>query len=166
MDAQPLIIHAHAFATLAMTGLIWFVQIVHYPLFARAAESGDRVWIGYERAHQTRTTVVVMPLMLTELATAAWLALSRPVGVDAGLLLGGLALLGVVWAATFFVAVPLHHRLSRGFDARAHRALVLTNWIRTAAWTARGVIALAVLEQSVLKQAILEQALLEQAATA
>jgi len=148
MDTQTLIPHAHAFATLAMAGLIWFVQINHYPLFAIVAEAGDGGWTRYERAHQSRTTVVVMPLMLAELATAMWLALDRPDGAGAGLAPAGLALLGVLWASTFLVAVPLHRRLARGFRAETHRALVLTNWIRTLAWTARGVLALAVLEQA------------------
>ena len=29
------IVAAHLFATFAMTGIIWFVQIVHYPMLAR-----------------------------------------------------------------------------------------------------------------------------------
>mgnify|MGYP006267124289 CR=1 FL=1 len=150
MDAQTLILHLHAFATLAMVGLIWFVQVNHYPLFALVADSGDAGWTRYERAHQTRTTLVVMPLMLTELATAAWVALYRPAGVGGPLALAGLALLGVLWGSTFLVAVPLHRRLSRGFRAETHRTLVLTNWARTAAWSARGVLALAMLQGALL----------------
>lgn len=54
-------------ATLFMTGLIWFVQVVHYPLFGSA---GRDIFAGYERAHQRRTGWVVGPPMLVELATA------------------------------------------------------------------------------------------------
>ena len=50
--------------TLAMFGLIWFVQIVHYPLFVRVGEPGFRDYAGL---HATRTTYVVAPLMLVEL---------------------------------------------------------------------------------------------------
>ena len=40
------------------------------------------------------------------------------------------------------VQVPLHRRLQGGFDAAAHRRLVRTNWLRTAAWTLRAALAL------------------------
>ncbi|MEM9735245.1 MAG: hypothetical protein AAF908_01395, partial [Pseudomonadota bacterium] len=50
-------------------------------------------------------------------------------------------LLGLVWASTFFVQVPLHGKLERGHDATLVRRLVMTNWLRTFLWTARGVLA-------------------------
>jgi hypothetical protein len=33
--------------------------------------------------------------------------------------------------------IPLHDRLSKGFDPVAHRALVQWNWARTVGWTVR-----------------------------
>ena len=122
-------------ATLLMTGVIWTVQVVHYPLFAGV---GADVWPAYEAAHQSRITVVVGPLMVAELATAVWLVLDRPPGVPAWAVVAGAALVGVVWASTAFVQVPLHAALGAAFDADAHRQLVATNWVRTAAWTLRG----------------------------
>ena len=50
-----------AAATLAMVGLIWFVQIVHYPLMAQV---GRDSFAHYEASHTARTTWVVAPLML------------------------------------------------------------------------------------------------------
>ena len=38
--------------------------------------------------------------------------------------------------------VPQHRILEGGFDPAAHRFLVSSNWVRTIAWTARGVVAL------------------------
>ncbi len=120
-------------STLFMVGLIWFVQIVHYPLFAAVPESASAA---YERAHTERTTWVVIVPMLIELASAIWLA-TLP-GEDRALRYVGLALLAVVWASTFFLQVPMHEKLASGFDTGAHARLVLTNWVRTLAWTARG----------------------------
>jgi hypothetical protein len=40
--------------------------------------------------------------------------------------------------------VPQHRRLERGWGERAHRALVRGNWLRTAAWTVRAALALAI----------------------
>ncbi|GAB5534396.1 MAG: hypothetical protein Rubg2KO_06450 [Rubricoccaceae bacterium] len=126
---------AHVLATLTMFGAIWIVQVVHYPLFSSVGDAG---WAGYESQHQSRITWVVGPAMLVELATAVWLVLDRPPGLPAWVVLVGAILVGIIWASTAFIQVPLHNALSTGaFDADAHRRLVSTNWIRTAAWTLR-----------------------------
>lgn len=122
------------FATSAMTGLIWFVQMVHYPLF-RAV--GTSEFVAYEAAHVRLTTFVVGPLMLLESATALWLVTARPDFATPAQAWIGLGLLGVIWASTALLSVPLHDALQLGFDASTHAALVATNWIRTVAWTAR-----------------------------
>ena len=57
----------HAAATVFMTGLIWFVQVVHYPLFS--AVGRDR-FSEYEGRHSRLTGRVVGAPMLLELATA------------------------------------------------------------------------------------------------
>lgn len=121
----------HLCATAWMAGLIWFVQIVHYPLFARV---GAAEFPAYEVAHQRLTSFVVIPAMLTELITAGWLLADRPNDVAAWV---GAGLVAVIWASTFALQVPLHARLSRGYDAASATKLVRTNWFRTVAWTAR-----------------------------
>ncbi len=126
----------HCATTLFMLGVIWFVQIVHYPLFQHVGDSG---FAGYEGQHTRRTGWVVAVPMLVELATAVVLAW-RMGGVLAW---GGLAVLGLIWVSTGFWQVPAHRRLEGGFDVATHRRLVQTNWVRTVAWSARAVIALA-----------------------
>lgn len=132
MTSATLILHAAA--TWAMTGLIWFVQVVHYPLFARVGADG---FADYETAHAARTTWVVAPLMIAEAATALWLALARPPGVRAEAAWLGLGLVVVIWGSTAFLQVPRHSELAAGFSVEAHRALVATNWARTVAWSVR-----------------------------
>lgn len=121
-------------ATLLMTGVIWIVQVVHYPLFAGVGLEG---WSAYEASHQSRITLVVGPLMLVELATAVWLIADRPAGIPAWAVMIGAVLVGVIWASTAFLQVPLHNALGGAFDADAHSRLVATNWVRTVAWSAR-----------------------------
>ncbi len=125
----------HLGATLFMVGLIWFVQIVHYPLFGEVGEAG---FARYEQLHASRTTWVVGPPMLLELATALFLIYRRPPGVSAWAVWLGLALLGVIWLSTAFLQVHRHNALGQGFDTATHRALVVSNWVRTAAWSLRG----------------------------
>lgn len=126
-----------AFSTISMVGLIWFVQIVHYPLFDRVGQQNFR---GYESAHQTRTTLVVAPLMLTEAASAILVLAMWPTAQSSGLPWFGAALLAAIWASTFLLQVPAHEKLSRSYDARTHRWLVNSNWFRTFAWSLRGVL--------------------------
>ena len=130
---------AHVAATLYMVGLIWFVQIVHYPLFSRVGEEG---FSRYSDAHSRLTSYVVGPPMLLEAGTSLVLVFLRPDGVPLYLPLAGLALVGVVWLSTALLQVPRHTALGSGFDASAWRGLVGTNWIRTAAWSARGLLVL------------------------
>ncbi len=133
------ILLAQAVASGAMCGLIWFVQVVHYPLFA--AVDGDRSR-AYSLEHQRRTTPVVLPFMLVELATAAAVAIWPPAAVGRGVAAAGLGLVAVIWLSTFLVQVPLHGRLARdGHAPEAVATLVRGNWIRTVAWTARAVLA-------------------------
>ena len=129
-------------ATLVMVGVIWFVQVVHYPLMARVSASE---FAAYEHEHQNRTTFVVAPTMLIEVVAAALLLVVVPPGVGRMLPAVGIALLVVIWLSTFLVQVPLHTRLAGGFDAGVHRKLVWSNWLRTVAWTGRGVLVLVML---------------------
>ena len=136
-----LIIWAQLAATLYLTGLIWVIQVVHYPLMNRVPGDG---FAAFHAAHARRISVVVVVPMLVELTSAVALVVIRPPGVSFALLVVGVVLVGVVWLSTFALQVPLHRRLSEGFDPAAHRALVRGNWIRTAAWTLRSAVAIAI----------------------
>lgn len=135
-DTLPLLLLlANAAATLFMTGVIWVIQLVHYPLFRGVGPDG---FAGYTTAHRRRISWVVMPPMLVELATAVLLVWRRPPEIAASLAWLGLALVVAIWLSTFALQVPQHAALSRSFDERAHRRLVATNWLRTIAWSMRG----------------------------
>ncbi len=127
-------------ATLFMTGLIWFVQIVHYPLFLRIPPAA---FVPYERTHTTRTGWVVAPIMLLELITAAaLLVLSAPLRHSTAFLTAT-TLLAAVWISTAVLQIPLHRRLSASPDPAAITSLIHTNWLRTIAWSLRSILLLA-----------------------
>lgn len=134
-----------AAATLFMTGAIWIVQVVHYPLMA---EVGSERFPRYARRHSHRITGVVAPPMLVEAVATVLLAAQPPPGIPSLSTWVGLGLLAVIWVSTAILQVPQHDVLASGFDARAHRRLVATNWVRTAAWTLRGALAVWMLAQS------------------
>jgi hypothetical protein len=142
-EAARALLLTHAFATTLMTGLIWFVQVVHYPLMRRVGEPG---FVPYALEHQRRTGWVVGPLMLAELTTAVLLVVfAADLGVAPWWTWGALAVLVVVWGSTAFLQVPMHRRLGRRFDLDDCRRLVRTNWIRTIGWSLRAAFALLVI---------------------
>lgn len=142
-------------ATLFMVGVIWVVQVVHYFLFDRVGAAG---WAEYHAAHTRLMGGVVLLPMVVELATSGLLALRPPAALSGGaglaLLWAGAVFAVLTWAVTFFVSVPLHERLSHGFDAAACRALVSTNWWRTVLWTAHGLVVLEVIRRLLLQAAV------------
>ena len=131
--------YCHLVATVFMVGLIWFVQVVHYPLFNRI--SGDAS-IQYAAEHQRRTAWVVGLPMLVEGITTLWLFFD-PINGRLLPLLGGLVLLKI-HLSTIFLQIPLHKKLSQGYEREVVRKLVATNWIRTIGWTIRAAIAVAI----------------------
>ena len=126
----------HLGSTWFMVGLIWLIQVVHYPLFARV---GKDQFVLYEREHSRLITFIVAPLMLMELGSGVGVGLllfqSYPIAM-----IGNAILLAAIWISTFAIHVPLHQKLESGFDPSLHERLVSTNWIRTFSWTVRGIV--------------------------
>lgn len=125
----------HLASTWFMTGLIWFVQVVHYPLFSLV---GEERFPQYEGEHSRKTTWVVLPVMTAELLSSLVLWWFWPSFLSAL----GLGLVGVIWLSTLLVQAPLHGQLLAGFEEQKWRKLVASNRLRTAVWTARGILAL------------------------
>jgi hypothetical protein len=126
-------------STLFMTGLVWFVHVVHYPLFDRVEVEAFRRY----HADHTRTTgyVVVVPMFL-ELVTSFALVARRPDGSKSWMVWLGLGCAIVSWGSTFFFSVPAHGRLAMGFDVETHRSLVWTNGIRVVSWSVHSLVLL------------------------
>ncbi|WP_354697718.1 hypothetical protein DSM112329_03357 [Paraconexibacter sp. AEG42_29] len=120
----------------ALAGLIWTIQVVHYPLFAGVGVEG---WTAYEAEHQRRITRVVLPLMLANVGLAV------AVLVDHHDALGSVnaAIAGGQFAATGAYYAPIHGRLAAEHSAERIRALVRANWLRTAGWTVQVAVAAA-----------------------
>ncbi|MBL7648752.1 MAG: hypothetical protein JNK74_21455 [Candidatus Hydrogenedentes bacterium] len=134
MNPGTAVLLANAASTFALTGLIWTIQIAHYPAFRYIA--GPK-FIEFEAFHQRQISRVVVPLMLVELFTAAALLGWRPATLPVHFAITGGLLVAAIWACTFAVQVPLHNRLTQGYDRAAIDALVNSNWIRTALWSLR-----------------------------
>lgn len=122
--------------SLMLTGLIWVIQLVHYPLFFAVGKSAFKA---YEQKHQQKITPLVAPLMLAELGCSfVWLLFFYKDALAIAML-QFIIVLGI-WLSTFFIQIPLHNKLKDGYNSFIIKKLVNTNWIRTALWTARSVL--------------------------
>jgi hypothetical protein len=124
-------------ATWTMVGVIWFVQVVHYPLLAM---------VGMDRAsevaveHQRRTgQVVALPMAIEGVSTLVLLA-ARPSGVFWLWPWVAAVLLAIALGCTVLLSVPLHAQMASKPTPEIGRRLVRTNWPRTVAWTLRGLV--------------------------
>lgn len=122
-------------STWAMFGIIWFAQIVHYPLFSRV---GKESFTDYQTANLFLTVLVVIPLQGIELGTACLLVWRPPAGILPVQTWTNLVLIGITWLSTATLQVPSHFKLSRGYETRIQNRLVYSNWIRTVIWSIRG----------------------------
>lgn len=136
---KNLVFLAHLGTTLYLVGVVWLVQLLVYPAMAHAGADG---YAAYHNLHTSRITPVVAPAMILELVTAIYFVFVPLEGIDKRYFWCGLALILIIWASTFFVQVPLHEKLGASYDSSVQRNLVLTNWIRTTAWTLRGALIL------------------------
>ena len=134
---------AYVASTWAMFGIIWFAQIVHYPLFSKV---GANSFNEYQDANLKWTVFVVIPLQMLELFTALLLVWKVPLGLLPVQVWTNLILIGITWISTATLQVPNHMKLARGFDSKLHNILVSSNWIRTVAWTIRGAISIWMLQ--------------------
>ena len=114
--------------SLFLTGLIWTIQLVHYPAF-RYVE--PQRFVEFTLYHQKWITPIVAIPMIAELITSItllWLKPSHLIAVCFVFVL-------IIWGTTFLLSVPFHAKLSQGFDTNTIEKLISSNWIRTLGWT-------------------------------
>ncbi len=120
--------------TWAMTGIIWFVQLVQYPSFTQVDPAS---FPNFHAQHSSSISIIVAPLMIAEaISGLAFLWAPLRVQTPAQIWLG-IGLIAFIWASTFLLQVPAHSQLGAGFDEGTWQTLVRSNWLRTIAWSAR-----------------------------
>ena len=114
-----------------LTGVIWTIQIVHYPSF----HYNDKLsFVNFHQFHERRISIIVMPLMILELISSVALYFND---MSNHTFLLNLIIVGLIWCSTFFIQVPIHNILSQKKDNMMIEKLVNTNWIRTFLWSMR-----------------------------
>ena len=136
MGAVSVLLVVHLLLVGAYAGFQWTVQVLVYRQFELVPPS---VFTAYEAAHQRRVSLVVGPLFAGQAVTAAGLLFT---GAGA-LRFVSAALLAAILVLTGLFAVPLHRRLSDGFDPVAYRSLLRVDLLRAVAATGNAGVAVA-----------------------
>ena len=121
----------HLISTSIMCGVIWIIQLVHYPLF-NFVRIED--FTQFEKSHCNRITLIVLPTMGVELLSAIILLY---ISQDNLIYQINLFLLVLIWISTFLIQTRQHQKLNLGYNENIHKNLVNFNWIRTILWSIR-----------------------------
>ena len=122
----------HLVATSIMVGVIWVIQLVHYPSFHFIELKQYTI---FQRFHMSRISYVVVPAMLTELFTLIFLIIFMD-KIDTLVTVSGLLLI-IIWLMTAVFFSGVHQKLTSGYDKTVVNSLVKLNWGRTLLWTLR-----------------------------
>ena len=132
-----------------MVGLIWLIQIVHYPLFKVV---GINEFQTYHNWHSVMITPLVGTVMIIELISSILLVVFPAKNVSITIPIIGVILVFIIWASTAFLQIPQHNALANEYELKTHNILVQTNWIRTIAWSMRGFLLLYMLHLFLTQQ--------------
>lgn len=117
-------------------GMIWFLQLNHYPLYASVGRDAFREYI---TAHNQRLLLPVILPSLLAFASSIALVFRHPDVVPDWSVWLVVASNAVTALSTALMQGPAHSALARhGYSAPIIRKVLATNWLRTAAWTANG----------------------------
>ena len=124
-------------STSVMSGVIWVIQLLHYPSFHFI---DDQKYIEFQHFHMQRISFIVIPVMIIEFASALLLAYF----FRSSLTIILLALLLGVWAVTFIFFTNMHQKLTNGYNQGIVDRLIQINWFRTTLWSLRLIILLSI----------------------
>jgi hypothetical protein len=109
--------------------LIWMIQRIVYPSFLYYNTQDLAAW---HKEYTSRFSAIAVPLMFGQLGISIYqLIISTNLHTVASV-----AIIILVWIATFFQFVPIHSDISKErANEKILKALVNKNWLRTFLWT-------------------------------
>ena len=122
----------HLIFTSIMTGVIWVIQIVHYPSFHFIEKE---LYTAFQKFHMNKISIIVIHIMLAELITGMMLFLDK--SSKSPFLIISFVILVLIWLITGVFFSKAHNELMKGYQELVVNQLVVMNWIRTLLWTLR-----------------------------
>ncbi len=122
----------HLIFTSVMVGVIWLVQVVHYPSFNFIDK---KFYSDFQNFHIKKISFVVVPVMSLELVSGLVLIFldhrqSTPSLISFGILI-------LIWIITGLFFAKAHQDLTAGYNREIVERIIKLNWIRTLLWSIR-----------------------------
>ena len=125
------LIKIHLLATAILTGAIWVIQLIHYPVFKYIDKSYFKLFMKF---HVRGILIFVLPFMLIEIVSGTYLFI---IGYNSIIFLFSLVILYLIWISTLLIFSNYHKELQHDKDNDIINKLVKYNWFRTLGWTVR-----------------------------
>ena len=119
----------HLIFSAIMVGVIWVIQLVHYPSFHFIDKD---IYDSFQKFHMNKISIIVVPVMILELATGVLLLIGNSKNI---LIIISFCMLILIWGITGLFFSDVHGKLISGYNELIVNKLVSMNWIRTVLWT-------------------------------
>ena len=122
----------HIVSTSLMVGVIWIMQLVHYPSFNFI---NVEEYKSFQEFHMKRISLIVIPAMIIELTSGVlifWIYQTDNIFFNISLFC-----LFFIWFLTAILFSKMHQKLTWGYQISIVTKLVNLNWLRTISWTLR-----------------------------
>jgi len=126
---QPFVFFFHLIFSAIMVGVIWVIQLVHYPSFHFIDKD---IYDSFQKFHMNKISIIVIPVMILELATGFLLLIGNSKNI---LIIISFGILILIWGITGLFFSDAHGKLISGYNELIVNKLVSMNWIRTVLWT-------------------------------
>ncbi len=126
---QPFVFFFHLIFSAIMVGVIWVIQLVHYPSFHFIDKD---IYDSFQKFHMNKISIIVIPVMILELVTGFLLLIGNSKNI---LIIISFGILILIWGITGLFFSDAHGKLILGYNELIVNKLVSMNWIRTVLWT-------------------------------
>ncbi len=131
---HDLLIVLHIVSTSIMVGVIWVMQLLHYPALLYVKNETFRQ---FQNFHMTKISIIVVPIMLIELVSGFIIYLQGERSFE---FLASFVLMIILWIMTGLIFTKFHSKLRKSKDIRIINKMIFLNWYRTLFWSMRLII--------------------------
>ena len=131
-DHSSSMLFLHILSTAIMVGIIWVIQIVHYPSFHYIDKNR---YVSFQNFHMNKISYIIVPIMAVELFSG--LGILFIIQEQQISFYVSFALLILIWMITGLLFTKYHSDLSKKYNEETILQLIRFNWIRTLFWTIR-----------------------------
>lgn len=119
-------------STLLIAGILWFVQLVHYPLFN---EMPAKNMVNYGYYHMQKISGIINLLFIIDFITIVFLLLLVNSDLSATLMLINISIFLFIVILTRITFLPIYQQISKNPNSILITKLINLNWIRTLVWS-------------------------------